>query len=228
MCIFSPCIAGQGYGREGSKRVLVEKGWFVPTLQFGPDDVFLFEDWDETPVGPYRALFHFTPDDHRTLYVSSEEGRGLVSTIHRFDEQIVTAVSSRRQHGRWSIEVDAAGKGALSIEVDYRETGMLKFVNPIARRTPDLIARNGLYCKLMPRLAAPLLGTDPDQKIAGETELGRRSRFRLERMFMVTGGRCSWGGDDLGPLTDCCFRHDMGAFRPVSKAVVSYLSLVVE
>ncbi len=208
--------------------MLVEKGWFIPTLQFGPDDVFLFEDWDDTPAGPYRALFHFTPGDHRTLYVSSEEGRDLVSTIHRFDEMHVTSVTSQRLGGCWSIEVDTGDRGALHMEVDYSETLLLKLVNPIARHTPDVIARNPLYCKLLPRLAAPLMGTDPDQKIMGVTEMGRNTRFRMDRIFKATSARCSWGGKDLGPLVDCCFTHDMGAYKTISKPMVSYLSLIVE
>jgi hypothetical protein len=209
-------------------KMFVEKGWFIITLQFGPDDVFVFEDWDETPAGPYRALFHYTPQDFRTLYVNSEEGRDLVSTIHRFDERIVTDIASRRQDGRWTIEVDTGDEGTLHMEVDYRETLLLKVVNPIVRLTPDMIARNPLYCKLVPRLAAPLMGTDPNQKMAGVTEMGRRSRFRIDRIFMVTGACCTWGGADLGPLTDCCYQHDMGDYRPVSKPVISYLSLIVE
>ncbi len=208
--------------------MLVEKGWFIPTLQFGPDVVFLFEDWDETPVGPYRALFHFTPEDFRTLYVSGEEGRDLVSAIHRFDEMRVTDIASQRLGGRWSIEVDTGEKGALHVEVDYRETALLKVVNPIARHTPDIIARNPLYCRLLPRLAAPIMGTDPEQKIMGVTEMGRSTRFRTDRIFKVTSARCTWNGVDLGPLVDCCFAHDMGAYRTISKPMVSYLSLLVE
>ncbi len=208
--------------------MLAEKGWFIPTLQFGDEDVFLVEDWDDTPAGPYRAVFHFTPGDFRTLYVSSEAGKDLVSTIHRFDEIRVTEIVSRRDGGRWTVEVDTGEKGMLRMEVDHRETPLLKAVNLVARHTPDIIARNRLYCALLPRLAAPILGTDPGQKLMGVTEMGRNTRFRLERVFEVTSARCAWGGREVGPLVDCCFRHDMGAYRTISKAMVSYLYLFVE
>jgi len=209
-------------------KMIVEKGWFIPTLQFGPDDVFLFEDWEDTPAGPYRAVFHFTPRDFRTLYVNNAEGGDLVSSIHRFDEKHVVDVKSQRRDGRWTIEADTGDKGNLRIEIEFRETPMLKAVNPIACRVPEVLARNPLYCRMLPRLAGPLLGIDPNQKITGITEMGRKGRFRLDRIFKVTGGRCTWGGKDLGPLTDCSFQHDMGDFRLTSKAVVSYLSLFVE
>jgi len=208
--------------------MLVEKGWFIITLQFGPDDVFFFEDWDETPAGPYRALVHFTPEDYRTLYVSSEEGQDIISTIHRFDEKIVTDITSRRQNGRWNIELDTGEKGMLHMEVDYKATPLLRAVNPTLRFIPDAITRNPLYCKLVPKLAAPLMGTDPNQKMSGCTEMGRRSRFRFEGIYMVTGARCTWDGTDLGPLTDCGYQHDMGDYRPVSKPAISHLSLIVE
>ena len=208
--------------------MLVERGWFIPTLQFGPDDVFLFEDWDDTPAGPYRALFHFSPEDYRTLYASSEEGRELVSTIHRFDEMHVVDISSRRQDGRWTIDVDTGTEGALHMEVDYYATTLLKMVNPVLCHTPDVIVRNPLYCKLVPRMAAPLMGTDPKMNIMGMTEVGRNTRFRMDRIFMVSSARCSWDGKDLGPLVDCCYAHDMGAYKTVSKAMVSYLSLIVD
>lgn len=208
--------------------MLVEKGWFIPTLQFGREDVFLVEDWDETPAGPYRAVFHFTPEDHRTLYVSSEAGRELVSSIHRFDEMLVTEVVSSRENGRWTIEADTGEKGSLRIEVEFKETPLLKAVNLVARHTPDAIARNPLYCGILPRLAAPILGTDPGQKLMGVTEMGRDTRFRLERVFKVLSARCEWGGRDIGPLVDCCFKHDMGVYSTISKAMVSYLYLFVE
>ncbi|MDI6873221.1 hypothetical protein [Candidatus Solincola sp.] len=208
--------------------MLVERGWFIPTLQFGPHDVFLVEDWEDTPVGPYRAIFHFTPDDFRTLYVSGEESGDLVSGIHRFDRRVVTPIVSRRVDGRWVIEADTGERGELRMEVEYGETMPLRVVNSIAPRIPDGVARNPLYCRLLPRLSAPLLGTDPGQRIAGVTELGRRSRFRLHRIYKVTGARCAWDGRDLGPLRDCLYRHDMGDFRPTSRAVVSYLELYVD
>lgn len=217
----------EGKGERGHT-MFVERGWFIPTLQFGPDDVFLVEDWEDTPVGPYRAIFHFTPEDHRTLYVSGEAGRDLVSGIHRFDHRVVTSVASHRADGRWFIEADTGEKGELRIEVEYGENLPLRTVNRIAPRIPDSVARNPLYCRLLPRLSAPLLGTDPGQRIAGVTEMGRRSRFRLHRVYRVTGARCTWGGRDLGPLCDCLYQHDMGDFRPTSKAMVSYLELYVD
>lgn len=208
--------------------MIVEKGWFLPTLQFGPDDVFLFEDWDETPAGPYRAIFHFDPGDHRTLYASSEGGRDLVSGIHRFDEMHVVDIYSVRDDGDWSIETDTGDKGLLRIDVRYRETPVLKIMNPVACHTPEFIARNSIYCRLLPRVAAPLLGTDPDQRMSGVTELGRKTRFRMDRLFKVTDARCTWGERDLGALMECCFGHQMGDYGLVSKAVASQLSLFVE
>lgn len=68
----------------------MERGCFIPTLQFGRKEVFLVEDWSESPVGPYKAAFHFTHDDHRTLYIDRKEGADFVSTIHRFDRIVVT------------------------------------------------------------------------------------------------------------------------------------------
>lgn len=205
-----------------------EKGWWLPTIQFGPDDVFLFEDWDETPVGPYSAIFHFSPDDFRTLYVSTPEGRDFVTGVHRFDEVHVSDIDSRRGDGRWVIEADTGDKGALRMEIDFLETPMLKVVNPIACHTPDVVARNRLYCKMLPRLAAPLLGTDPNQKMAGVTETGRFSRFHMHRIYKVTNAGCTWGERDLGPLTDCCFQHDLGDYRPISKPMVTYLTLFLD
>ncbi len=208
--------------------MIMERGWFIPTLQFGQEDVFLVEDWEDTPAGPYRAVFHFTPDDRRTLYVSGEEGGDLVSSIHRFDRRVVTPVLSRREEGRWIVELDTPERGVLRIEVDYGETAALRAVNRIAPRIPEVVARNPLYCRLLPLLSAPVLGTDPGQKIAGVTEMGRRCRFRLHRLYRVTGASCTWGGRDPGPLRECRFDHDMGDFRPVSRPVVSYLQLHVE
>jgi hypothetical protein len=184
--------------------------------------------WEETPVGPYRAIFHFDPEDLRTLYASTPEGGDFVSQVHRFDEMYVTDIDSRRGENRWVIEADTGDKGRLKMEIDYRETPMLKVANPIAAHTPEVVARNSLYCKILPRLAAPIMGTDPNQKLAGVTETGRFSRFQMHRIYKVTNGSCKWGDSDLGPLTDCCFQHDLGDYRPISKAMVTYLTLFLE
>lgn len=208
--------------------MIVERGWFIPALQFGPEDVFLIEDWEETPVGPYRAVFHFTPEDFRTLYVDSEGGRDLVSSIHRFDRMQVVPLASRREGGLWTIEVATRDGDALCIEVEYVERGVLKAVNRVAPRIPEAVAGSSLYSRILPRLAAPLIGTDPAQRIAGMTELGRHCRFRLDAIYGVIAARCVWGGRDLGSLRECRFPHDMGDFRPTSKAMVSYLVLKVD
>lgn len=208
--------------------MIVERGWFIPTLQFGPQDVFLIEDWEETPAGPYRAVFHFTPEDFRTLYVNNEGGRDLVSSIHRFDRMQVVPIASRRAGGLWTIEVASGDREALLIEVEYAERGVLKAVNRIAPRIPEAVAGSSLYSRLLPRLAAPILGTDPGQRIAGVTELGRRCRFRMDAIYRVIDARCVWGGRDLGSLRECRFSHDMGDFRPTSKAMVSFLTLKVD
>jgi hypothetical protein len=197
-------------------------------LQFGPDDVFLFEDWEETPVGPYRALFHLSRDDFRTLYVDGEEGKNVVCGIHRFDTTYVTEISSRRDSGVWIIDTDTKDRGFLNMEVSFEATTVLKAINRLAPHVPEVVARNPLYCKLLPRLASPIMGTDPDFKIAGLTEMGRKVRFRLDRIYSVTGGRCIWDGLDLGTLRDCSFRHDLGDMRPVNKPMALYLSLCVD
>ncbi len=208
--------------------MVVERGWFIPTLQFGPHDVFLVEDWEETPVGPYRAVFHFTPDDYRTLYVDGEEGGDLVSSLHRFDRRMVTHIDSHRRDGRWTLEVDTGERGILRLEVDYGEDKVLRLVNRVTPHIPEAVAANRVFCRLLPRLAAPLLGTDPNQRIAGVTELGRFVRFRLEKIYRVTSARCQWADRDLGPHRECRYPHDMGDFRPVSQSVVSYLHLLAD
>ncbi len=208
--------------------MIVEKGWFIPTLQFGPDDVFLVEDWEETPAGPYRAVFHFTPEDYRTLYVDGKEGGELVSSLHRFDRRVVTSINSRRRDGKWILEVDTGERGILRLEVAYGEDKVLRLANRLTPHLPEAVAANRIFCRLLPRLAAPLLGTDPGQRIVGVTELGRHVRFRLEKIYTVTDARCSWAGRDLGPLCECRYSHDMGDFRPVSRAVVSRLSLLAD
>jgi hypothetical protein len=208
--------------------MIVEKGWFIPTLQFGQDDVFLFEDWEETPAGPYRAVFHFSPEDFRTLYVDSEEGRDLVSGIHRFNDMHVVDIISRREHGKWIFEMDTGERGAFKMEASYRATPVLKVVNLLSPHLPDMLVRNPLYCKLLPRIAAPIMGTDPNFKIIGATEMGRIARFRMDLIYEVAEARCIWDGKDLGPLVDCCYKHNLGDNVPMTKSLASYLSLYVD
>jgi hypothetical protein len=209
-------------------KMIVEKGWFIPTLQFGPDDVFLFEDWEETPVGPYRAVFHFSPEDYRTLYVNNEEGRDLVSSIHRFDARHVVDISSRREHGKWTIEMDTGEKGPFKMEASYGATTILKVVNLLSPHLPQVITRNPLYCKLLPRIAAPIMKTDPNFKIIGATELGRIARFRMDLIYEVNKASCVWDGKDLGSLRDCCYKHNLGDNVPMTKSLASYLWLFVD
>ncbi len=208
--------------------MILERGWFIPTLQIGPEDVFLVEDWEESPAGPYRAVFHFTPEDFRTLYVDSEGGGEVASSFHRCDRVLVTAITSLRDGSLWTLEWRGAEGEDVRVEVAYRADATLRAINRVAPHVPDAIARNRAYCRLLPHLAAPIMGTDPRQKIAGVTELGRRVRFRLDEVYRVVDAGCRWGERDLGALSECRYRHDMGDFRPVSRAMVIYLALYME
>lgn len=210
--------------------MLIEKGWMLPAIQFGPDDVFILEDWDETPAGPYRAIFHFNPDDYRTLYATTSGGSEIVSGIHRFEDENTLDIDMRRGDGEWTVEVDTGDRGILKMEIEYRETPLLKVVNPVACYMPDIVARSSLYCRMVPRLAGPIVGINPKQKMAGVTELERYSRFQISRIFKVTKGRCTWGDKDLGSMRDCCFEHDLGDFSltPPMKPIVSQLTLFVD
>ncbi len=199
----------------------------IPTLQFGGEDVFLYEDWEDTPVGPYRALFHFTPQDFRTLFASTPEALDLVPTVHRFDRVFLASIKTKRDWGNLRIEVSSA-EDRYEIELGYEETPLLKVINPVAARVPDFICRNEFYLRIAPRMLAPLLGTDPNQKIGGVTEMGRKTRFRIYRMWKVTRGRCFHNGVELGILGECHFQHDMGDFRPICNPVMSKLDLIVE
>jgi len=200
----------------------------VPTLQLG-DDFFLLEDWDESPAGPYRAVFHFTPDGTRTLYIDSEAAVDVISSIHRFDAVRVVDIVSERRDGEWVLRAKTGpNKGELRIEVDYEDAGALKVVNAVASRTPEVITRNSLYCRLMPGMAALVIGTDPGQKIVGTTEIGTTCRFRVEKLFKVARARATWGGNDAGDFVECTLDHDLGDFSPVSKAVVSKVTLCFE
>ena len=204
-----------------------EKGWMVPTLQLG-GDFFLLEDWDGSPAGPYRAVFHFTPDGRRTLFIDREAAVEVISSIHRFDEIHVTDIVSERQGGKWVLEAETGKKGPLRLEVDYVETGALKVANALASLTPDVVSRSRVFCSLMPRLAAVVMGTDPKQRITGVTEIGTGCRFRVERMFKVERASATWGGKDVGDFVECTLSHDLGDFSPVSKAMVSRATLFFE
>ncbi len=204
----------------------VERGYMIPTMQFGPDDVFLYEDWEESPVGPYRALFHYSPDDFRTLYAQPRAGMDFVSTVHRFDRKVPSSIRPLWGPGTLKLEVRSE-EAEYYLEVRFRETPLLKLINPAVALMPAFVSFNPLFQKSAPRLLAPLLGTDPEQKMGGVTEMGRTTVFRIKKVWLVTGGSCSCGGRDLGGLTECHYRHDMGDFRPISRAMLSKLELYV-
>ena len=199
----------------------------APTLQFGPNDVFFIEDWASTPVGPYCGMVHFTPEDRRSLFASTQRGMDLLSTIHRADEKHLAQISSHRDADSWEFTVDGGDGGRFEFHLHY-EANLLKAANLMLPLVPKFIALNPLYLKLAPKLAAPLLGTPPDYTMAGVTEMGRDSAFKLDRVFLITGGSCVQGGRDLGPLTQCCFRHDMGAYRPSPVAMMSELQFYIK
>ena len=206
--------------------MMVESGFMIPTLQFGPDDVFLYEDWRDSPAGPYRALFHYSPDDYRTLYADRPEGMEFVSTVHRFDRKVLAEVKPSWDVGRLKLQVRSE-PADYDLEVEFKETLLLKLMNPLVGMMPGFLSLNPFFQKIAPKLLAPLLGTDPGQKMGGVTEMGKTTLFKIQRVWMVTGGRCSCGGRDLGNLTECHYTHDMGDFQPISVAMMSKLELHV-
>lgn len=207
-------------------KTMVESGFMIPTMQFGPDDVFLFEDWEKTPVGPYRALFHFTPEDFRTLYADRPEALELVSTIHRFDRTFLSSIRTKKEPGKITIDVISSDE-SFHIEIAYGEPLLLKLLNPLAAHLPDFICMKEYYLKFAPRLLAPLLKTDPDQKMSGITEMGKKSTFRIYRIWRIAGGNCRKNGEEIGSIVECGYDHDMGDFRPVSKPILSKVDLLV-
>jgi len=204
----------------------LERGYMIPTLQFGPDDVFLYEDWEESPVGPYRALFHYSPEDFRTLYAEPEVGMEFVSGVHRFDRKVASRIRAAWEPGKLRVEVRSE-ETLYELEVEFRETPLLKLLNPLVSIAPAFLSLNPLFQKAAPRLLAPLLGTDPDQRLGGVTEMGRSTVFRIMRVWLVIGGSCKRDGRDLGELTKCCYRHDMGDFRPISRPMMTKLELLI-
>ncbi len=208
------------------KGMLVERGLMIPTLQFGPDDVFLYEDWEDSPVGPYRALFHYSPDDFRTLYAWPERGMEFVSTVHRFDRKVPARIVPQWKTGGLDLKV-RSDEADYDLSVDFRETFLLKMLNPVVALMPPLVSLNPLFQKAAPRLLAPILGTDPEQRMGGVTETGRTTLFRILRVWTVTGGSCFRSGCSLGFLTECSYQHDMGDFRPIRTPMMSKLELYV-
>ena len=202
----------------------VESGFMIPTLQYGPDDVFLYEDWRDSPVGPYRALFHYAPNDVRTLYASTPEGLDMVPIIHRFDRRVLSDIKTTWDVGRAKVEVRSESEN-YDLEVEFKENILLKLMNPTLKLVPGFLMLNPMVQAIAPKLMAPIMGTDPNMAMGGETETGTLVRFNIQRMWLVTGGRCSRDGKDLGNLCKCCFDHDMGAFRPIPDPMMTKLEL---
>lgn len=203
----------------------VESGLMIPTLQYGPDDVFLYEDWRDSPVGPYKALFHYAPDDVRTLYASTREGLDMVPVIHRFDRKVLSDIKANWDVGRLKLEVRSDAEN-YDLDVEFKEDLMLKVMNPMLKLTPGFLLVNPFVQSIAPKLMAPIMGTDPNMAMGGKTETGTMVRFKIRQMWRVTGGRCSRDGKDLGSLCKCTFDHDMGAFRPIPNPVMSKLDLL--
>lgn len=205
-----------------------ERGFMLPTAQFGPNDVFVIEDWDSVPIGPYSALFHYAADGHRTLFASREAALDFVPHIHRFDEMHVAKIESKREGNSWSMSVDAGDAGTFEIDLRYRETLVLKVGNLFLPFIPTFLALNDFYLKTVPKVAGPLLGMGPNLKTFGKTETGTLVKMMLEKVYMVTEGKCIMNGKDLGPITDCTFHHDLGELVLIPKPIVSRLRLYYE
>ncbi len=205
-----------------------ERGFMLPTVQFGADDVFVIEDWDSVPIGPYRALFHYSAGGHRTLFASTEKALDFVPHIHRFDEKHLAKIESKRDTNSWLMAVDAGDAGKFEIELRYQENLILKAANLLLPFLPKFIALNPFYLKTIPRVAGPMLGMGPDLKTFGRTEVGTMVYMMLEKIYMVTEGKCVMDGKDLGGVTDCTFHHDLGELVLLPKPVFSRLRLYYE
>ncbi len=206
----------------------VESGLMIPTMQFGPDDVFLYEEWRESPVGPFRAFFHYGKDDTRTLYASTQEGLDMVPIIHRFDRRILSDIKADWGVGSLKLSVRNDSDESYDMEIQFKQTLLLKLAGPMLGLVPKFVLLNPAYQAAMPRLLAPIMGTDPNMKMGGKTETGTLVKFEIRNMWFLSGGQISRNGQGLGSLCDCCYDHDMGVFRPIPKPLMSKLSLHFE
>lgn len=206
----------------------IETGRFLATVQFGPETVFFFEDWDSAPAGKYAAIMRFYPDGSRTVYGSTESGIEYLSTVHKADNSKSAKIMSKMTDREWLIGIDSDDGSNIDIKLELDDSGIYKILNRILGITPKGVHFNRLAQVLTPVLLAPLLGTDPGQRMAGTTETGADITFVMKKMYAVKSGTCFIDGIDMGPLCPCSFAHDMGDFHTIPKPMASIIEMYLE
>ena len=159
--------------------------------------------WDRTPQGPFADVMVAHPDGRRELLAPTEWVADFVSATYSFDTVTRVPVSVQRtgfsRASRWTV---TAGPLTWQFSVGPRAPlGLLlqSVPRPLGASLPFARITNLVAPHVMPGVQT--LGT------AGN---GRTEWYSAYDLHAITFSRATWGGHDLGTLTDMTPPPDFG------------------
>ncbi|MGW2674327.1 hypothetical protein [Kocuria rhizophila] len=159
--------------------------------------------WDRTPQGPFADVMVAHPDGRRELLAPTDWVADFVSATYSFDTVTRVPVTVQRtgfsRASRWTV---TAGPLTWQFSVGPRAPlGLLlqSVPRPLGTSLPFARITNLVAPHVMPGVQT--LGT------AGN---GRTEWYSAYDLHAITFSRATWGGHDLGTLTDMTPPPDFG------------------
>lgn len=180
--------------------------------------------WRRSPLGPFIDVMWVRPDGERILLAPSEEVRGYVTSLYRFERAEVVRVA-----GGWdgrAVDV-LAGHLHVSLEPGRRDWRSWLFT---ARPLP--LRRSPAWLAIEDRLVAPLgdalLGGAAGVRLAGRAPGGQREWYGIDDYRPLLHGRLTVDGRDAGALTELRAGLGVGLSDFPTRPALAYVETLVE
>jgi hypothetical protein len=196
------------------------RGWGVFGLPFDSGHVLALRVFPENDFGPYRTLWHRTPEGHWSIYVHGER---LDTACPRYYGPACARTDYAKIDLRWT------GKASLQISMDRprlqwalvaTETPALRILNALSPHMPLWTWRVDLLVRMREQMAKQLLHMG-DIRMAGTMPSGHTGILMPQRMYFIREASATLDGLDLGSPTAAASTPHIGEVSLPARGVLA-------
>lgn len=177
--------------------------------------------WVRTPRGPFADVMVAQPDGRRVLLAPDPWVAEFVAATYTFDDvQLVPVSVERTGTGRDSHWQVSAGPLAWSFTVGARDP-----LGCLLRSVPVVVGRSLTFARVTDLVARCIL---PGVRTLGSAGNDRTEWYAATDLHRILASAASWGGTDLGALTEVNPPPDFGFGSTPKRPTVTALTSVVQ
>jgi hypothetical protein len=196
------------------------RGWGIFGLPFDSGHVLALRVFPQNDFGPYRTVWHRTPDGTWSIYV---DGPRLDTACPRYYGPACARVAHARIDLQWMapdglrITMDDP---ALSWSVVASTTPLLRVLNVVGPRLPLWTWKRPSLIRVREIIAQRMLGMGAI-RMRCVTPSGHHGTLMPERMYFVDDATATLDGSDLGTPARAATTPDIGGVTLPARGVLA-------